>query len=534
MTLGTMSHTWPTEFSSVFKAQDSVHAYFSHAYHEIDNCTVAYSITTPRCWSSCDDPTSALTDYYSLWQCALYPNITNHVRSGTISKANSSYLAKYDLDTSLAKAANVTSMISTCLAGYCDSLGDCKQKYPDSCSATALSINGSMLNGGAMDSCILSICASHPAPVANTDFAGIGILTSYLLQVGIALLSALALSVLTLFIKRSQRQTGAMGQNSTHETTASWTGRDDRYNTLVVNRDDSRTWALYDSILAALVDFLKAQCFVAIASSIAALIVLKCGDTLSMLDKTALMTAGNAGIVPVTFTLYIIAAFNSTRKSWYLYALSFCTWILAIGAALSLQISYNQVEREWAGDTDFLWGDSYSEFPNACAQFAPWGICPNSHIPVLAPRSVYYYASCLPIIFGLTIWQLSTITRVSTFLTSLRVSSSYRYPWMPQAIIHSSATGLFAVPLYFFFKDILSLFATESVGKTWSFGQIIAITAWIPTVTGLVNNYADGVDAAHTKQLPLTYRTMTVSNNDVATPNVSYCVAEKDLEKRFS
>ena len=208
-----MSHAWSGIFDDIFDgildAQDSVQAYFSHDNHlGTPHCTenLPYGTVSPGCPSDCDDPAIVFgnpSHGFLLWHCVLYPNITNHFRQGILSEANSCFLVTNHVDTSLAKAANVTLTISTCLTQYCESLAGCNQEKLHSCSVTALSIDGSMLNIHAMDSCMRSICANHPEPLASSDIAGPGVAASYIVQAGIPLLSALTLFVLVFFLENA-------------------------------------------------------------------------------------------------------------------------------------------------------------------------------------------------------------------------------------------------------------------------------------------------------------------------------------------
>lgn len=510
-----MVRAWPDSLDEVFSVDDSVHAYFS----EFDfnpsrflDCGERYQIFGPRCCCQCDDPRWTFSNYFSLWECALYPNVTNSARLGTLPKNDSILLVNYHADTGLAKAANVTSMITACLVGYCNTLDICKEKNHDACSETALSINGSMLSTAAMDSCLLHICTSHPAPLVNADFVGIGTISSYLLGVGLSLLSAVILTILMVRLKRKTEPANA--EISTATTMAS-PGSHCRRTRFEADFEGKKFTAqrLHDAMVAALVEFLKTQCFLVMASSVAATFWYDTQYT-SFLDDLGLFTVANISIFPVTFTFYILATFNSTRKSRYLYSLSLCTWIFGFYTAFSLQISYEN-ERDASDDDEYLQEDSYDEFPWACHQWTPYNICPTQFpgaiLLDLSLGNSFYGVLCLPVIFGLTIWQLSPIPRIAALLASVRGRNPKNYPWLPPAIMHIVAIGLLGAPLYFSVKDVYSLFQTESVNMTWGFGQIVAIAAYIPFVAGLINNYVDGVGDAHTKQLPRRYGTTAVT-----------------------
>jgi hypothetical protein len=506
-----MPHGWPNAWEGVLDAQDPVQAYFSDRFAGPPDCITRTTggSPSPGCPSDCTDPAKVFGDtgaIYSLWRCVIYPTITDHFRQGTLPEANSSYLETNHVDTSLAKAASVTSVISTCAAAFCEYLPGCKQSTIESCSSAVLSINGSMLNIAAMDTCVQAICANHPQPLANSDIAGIGVLTSYLIQVGVTLLSGIILVILAwVFKSRNDKNITQGGNyiNAANEMSTESQNEDREYN---FRERASKLHRFYDALVVALFEFLGAQCFSSIAISVAALITLNSPTKLDFLDQSALVSAAGVGIIPVTFTLYILATFNPSRRSWYIFTLSLCSWILALSVAFSQQMfNLNRLNQSGVGD-EFL---SSAEYPNACGNVSPHRMC-GLFDPEFKPEYSFYFALCLPIMLGLVIWQLLSIPRffhlcISAVRIDFRRSKTFWY-----VILHLGALGFFAAPFYLFLKTISSLFSNQSVNTNWSFGQILAIAVWIPTVAGFANSWTDGVDAARTKQLPVRYQTIAI------------------------
>ena len=483
-----MSHTWPRVFDGIIDSEDPVTAYFSHQTLGLPDCVspTSYDNVSPGCPSGCVDPVKIFSAYspanatddpiHALWYCALYPNITNNFRLGVLSETNSSFLTASHVDTSLAKAASVTSIIWTYLAAYCESLEGCKQQNPHVCQATTLSINGSMLNTDAIDSCVQSICAKHPG-AANTDVAGIGVLTSYILQAGLTLLSALTLTILSWRLKKS-------------------------------DQTSSRTQRFYDALLATQVDFLKTQCFLSMVISIASLIVLK---SQSPVDQLALRATSIVSIVPVTLNLYILASFNPTRSSWYLYILSQCTLVLGACVVTEPQMT-PLAELAYVDDTYNKNNMINSEYPNACSNSSPIGICFPSrpgpravYLPILIMAVKIIYIVSIPMVLSLAIWQLFSISYISALLS---FNCFNLLPKKALLHLHKIALLFFLALLALFFMAISQLFSAGAVNTNWNFGQIITITVWIPTVAGFINNCMDGVGNAHTKQLPPRYQTI--------------------------
>ena len=502
-------------YETVLTAQDPGQAYFSAqgnlSYNlGLPDCLneTAPGTNSSGCPSDCVDPTTIFTPTYNslnnLYHCAMYTWITRDFRLGSLSETNNTYLAINHVDTSLSHAGAVTSTVSTCLAAYCESLSDCKARHVNPCAASELSINGSVIDSLQTNTCVQAICDSHPQPQANTDIAGIGMLAAYIIQVGLMILSALVLLGLwCAHMKVGQSLYQRQPQDHAYVGVAAES--EDR--PVLPTLNETRipvTKRLEGALLVALVDFLKAQCFLAIAISIAALILVNSQrESLGEINQLALVTASGVCILPTTFNLYLLATFNPTRKSWFLYGLSLWTWVLGYSVALSPQMAalnrLNKVETPYLYD---------SSFPNACGNFSPLNLCGNFVPPNERPEYTFYYTLCLPVMVGLTVWQTTSISRVSTFFEATFPLKPRGYSWLIHGVLHVAALSFFAVPLYLFFQSISQLFQYGSVSTMWGFGQIVAVTVWIPTVAGFVNSYADGVDRAHTKQLPAGHSTV--------------------------
>ena len=443
---------------------------------------------------------------------ALYTNITHDARQGLLPETNSSLLVAHNVNTSLNRAIEVTTIISTCLSTYCETLPKCKNKHPPRCSATVLAINGSMLNAAAMKRCHESICSAHPGQFINTDIAGIGVVSSYIMQVTIVLFCGLALAGSTWFQWQGAKHRSPLSDTiSLHARTA--LPGSDEYRILEKKLKDRYRGPqrLRDIIIVVLVEFLKAQCFFTIAIAVAALVILRSGDSTSLLDRVALRTAGGVGVVPVTANFYLLATFNPSRRSWYLYCLSLSTWTLGFCVTL---ISQRTSSNLWSNGSDRFFVDE--QYPNACGNISPRFICDSALDSSWGSRNEKLYASCIPVMLGLTVWQISSSLCPPSFLALIRFVTTCN-TWSEQSaamrhtIYHISTMILLVPPLYTLIQGIMDLFDGDAVNGTWGFGQIVAVTVWIPTVAGFFNMWVEGVSAAHTEQLPASY--LTIINN---------------------
>ena len=87
-------------------------------------------------------------------------------------------------------------------------------------------------------------------------------------------------------------------------------------------RNSARNHELYESLQQTSVAFIFAQNLLALAISIAALLVLNSPGALGTLDEVALGIASGSVILPTAFGLYMLTSFYPKSQSWYLFILS--------------------------------------------------------------------------------------------------------------------------------------------------------------------------------------------------------------------
>ena len=416
--------------------------------------------------------------------CAYYTDLTSNYRANTTSAANRSCLDNNHVDTSLTTAADVVGTISPCLTGYCEGSSACRAQKPFPCLQTNLVTDGATLNVDSVSSCIKQICASNPVPQADPDIAGIGLITSYILQTGIVFLIALSLLLLAIWPKTRSPPVDSSAQT--------------RYRDEHLNQKSgsarNKTWhnRLSESLHQALIAFLVAQCFLALAMSIAALLNLDSPDSLGPFDQVALGSASGTIIIPTTFGLYILASFYRDSQSWYLFTLSLVAWIL--GYCITLGPQMMELNRLNKDSTSNVFTTS-SQYPQVCNNIAPFKICGNLVQPDLHPEYAFYYTLCMPIMLGLVVWQLSSLPKKigpnGFGETSKRLG---------QLILHLGAIGFFVGPCYVFFQSISDLLSYEAVNMNWDFGQIVAILTTSFSVVELVRTYLETGKHSHVRK----------------------------------
>ena len=410
--------------------------------------------------------------------CAYYTQLTNKYRANTISAADRSCLDDHHIDTSAATAVQVVQTIVPCLTAYCEGSTACKTQEAFPCLQESLVVNGEMLSVDAVDSCIDQICASHPALQANPDIAGIGMISSYIIQLGTALLIALSLLLLSIWPTLRNATMTANPQTLSNEKKL----KPDTESP----RDAPEHHKLYESIKQALGAFLLAQNFLALAISIAALQTLNSRGALGPLDEVALGSASGSVILPTVFGLYTLASFYRRSQTWYLFTLSLLSWVLGLSIALGPQMVRLSAQNRATAPLYAINAQS----PRVCGNVAPGSICADLNQPNLHPEYAFYYTLCTPIMLGLTVWQLSTIQTVSNLLDSI-LPKHFREKWQGLLLLitHVGAIGFFVAPCYFFFKSIADLLSNDAINRNWGFGQIVAVLATVPTVVEFVHTY---------------------------------------------
>lgn len=165
--------------------------------------------------------------------------------------------------------------------------------------------------------------------------------------------------------------------------------------------------------------------------------------------------------------------------------------------------------------------------PNACANISPIFLCDGiSLIPDLKSEYSLCYTLLIPVMLALTIWQLysqmmSSQTGTPQFafqllsrlveLTSKFTSSDIKR-YFCTGVLHVAALGFFAGPFYVFFEGISDLFSYRAVLRNWGFGQIVAITVWLPSLASMVTDIVHGPVVGRTNQAPASIKFVHIVN----------------------
>ena len=421
--------------------------------------------------------------------CAYYTELTNDYCANSLSAANRSCLDDQHLDTSLATATNIVATIVPCLTAYCEGSAACKKQNTFPCLQSSLADNGAVLKINAVTSCMNQICDGHPALQANQDIAGIGMVASYIIQTGIAFSIALALLCLAVRPKARNDRTGSEHQVwSTNDVSKTNAGTDRKY---------LESHKLYESLYMALTAFILSQDFLAFAISIAALQALNTSGDLGSIDEVALGSASGSVLFPTTIGLYTLASFYRESQSWYLFTLTATVWILGFVIVLGPQMVRLSAQNRSAKPLYAITTGS----PRVCGSAPPFRVCGDSAPPNLHPEYAFYYTLCVPVMLGLTIWQLSSLESCAGPLNRF-LPRSFRKKWQNPLLLitHLGAVGFLTAPCYFFFQSISDLLSNDAVNTTWAFGQIVAVLATVPTVIEFLHTHFENMRPSHVRK----------------------------------
>lgn len=281
---------------------------------------------------------------------------------------------------------------------------------------------------------------------------------------------------------------------------------------------------MHTALVAALVDFHKIQCFFASTIQITALIFFQESQSSSAQDITAvrssfrdffdtsvLIVLATSGFIPIVFTLACISRYG--RQSWYLIVLSLVTILLAT-ATLACSYIY---ARDYGIPRDvyfsnmqnlYLYNDNnynnVSTVSTTCNIKGNVGqsifpLCGSSNLEhnTTSPGTVANrwilaaWVNCI-LWFLVCIAQHCYNSHHSTYRSYHQCLSdiSARYPWfkvLSRVFFKRSLwTIIFLLAWSFCFGFQFYLFSAyfehAIISKQWSFGQIIAVTVWIPSL----------------------------------------------------
>ncbi|KAI9672975.1 MAG: hypothetical protein M1817_003139 [Caeruleum heppii] len=485
------------------------------------------------CSEACQDVRQVFGSPQTFQNCLALPTLVNHLASSNASSVDRAIASAYGISRDhLRISGNVVGTVTKCFGNYIDSLPDdlsvngLRKSLPgapipavdtvdtlladkgpdalrDACSpllaASSSTRSFDIRSGSGEDephqrptsTCIRTLCrvATSRATV-NFDIAGIGVYISYFIQAACTLVGWTLLNMWDICLYWLRRQ-------QKDESDRAEAGR---------ARDRSDMLREYqDRLIEALFEFHKAQCFFTLAIQIAALIVIHSNSfeaaTLQDISNNYafLSVLSWGGHVPITFLLLTLRGVG--LDSWYLLSLSTCT----VGVTTATFASTGHVRP--------LSNFKPSQYPD-CAALNPVAFCLHS-----GPTAGRYVANAFSggLVLALSISFLSILIIFRVYADARRLDPS-KWRWavcfrkgpyfdddgklksfkrplstnQPNRSVYVHvpcfvATLLLAFVFGPYLQELRDQWSRTSVKNIsdlsgWSFGQIVAITVWVPSL----------------------------------------------------
>ncbi|KAI4279055.1 MAG: hypothetical protein LQ337_000570 [Flavoplaca oasis] len=395
-----------------------------------------------------------------------------------------------------ASEISTTNALQQCLTDYALSTPESFKYSSTACSGLTPSLCYNHTN----------ICKSVYAPVIE-DIAGVGIYTSYWMQNGIALVAFALLRLFDFWI---------------YYVTIAILGCACGFERAKVRAEIARQSGMshrVPNLISALFEFQKAQCFFMIAVQVAAIIIAKRGGfdatTLQQLSNSysAITLVAICGYLPVTFTL--LNLHGAGQDSWYIVGLSTITVVTAGITAFT-------TKRFVPSSNDMIDLHNVAGSWPSCGNRNPTTFC-LSHNTVdpfnYGGGAKHIFIFCIivlsflvldkfrnsrnPLPVKATTHDTEDLRRITTVAVKQRTASGFstlsRLSVIPiyysnlniktkktmNTVVYGCVWLLF---LFFYCRWIylLSNWINHQSGvigpSTWSFGQIVGITVWVPSL----------------------------------------------------
>ncbi|KAI4112417.1 MAG: hypothetical protein LQ345_006435 [Seirophora villosa] len=456
-----------------------------------------------NCSLACQQASLVFEDTATLHNCLQYPTIASALSRGTVATESVDVAASYGIYAGDADpSSTIRETIQQCLTDYCDSTPGCAESRTSGRDADL----PASVCAGQLCYDHTNICEGVYAPVID-DIAGVGIYTSYWMQNGIALVAFALLRLFDFWI---------------YYVTLALFGCVSGFDKARARAESARQSSLryrLPNLISALFEFQKAQCFFMMAVQVAAIIIVRGGGfeskNLQQLSNSysAITLVAICGYLPIVFTL--LNLHGAGKSSWYILTLSTITVAISGGTAFNTRkfdpnpndmASLRNIAGSWAScgnknPTTFCLGPrtvdpfGYSGgalhifiFCIIILAFLTIDKARTSRLLAVAGDKVQTYRSLHTAIpkssRGRSLTQLTALSRVSTIAVQYTILGDKRKRALSN-ILYGSVWIVFLF-LYCRWIYLLSTWINTSSGvigpSNWSFGQIVGITAWVPSL----------------------------------------------------
>ncbi|KAF3906878.1 hypothetical protein ABW21_db0208095 [Orbilia brochopaga] len=424
------------------------------AYHEILGSALQLGVNYQ--WPSlCQNLDSRYTGIDSDFQyfnvCTIYPNLVEGLANSAWEQSFVDELASYQIRridnyrevSEQITADNVQFLLETCNNINCNNALSTENNR--SCSKTLLQPNNaSTIDLDGADSCMSAICTNlEPYVRDDPDIGGVGVFISYILQIFLVLL--MTIYVLFKFILHERR---------------------------VVPSDIHTPFAGSFAFPESLQEFQKLQSWFIGSLVIAAFI--RQYQEITNISVTDFLFLGGISLNGVVLICYMnVALLLLGRKSWYVYGLSCITF--AMCSAFIIYANWKRVERVDHVLPALLFCQKQLAFLQYSDEITRW----VRLVSQLPPWVIYMaWGFCAAVQLVCLCWMLELEKKIPrSFRTWLEKRSGQISLWIFIIFVMLCFLAIFGLQLVMLYN-----FWGIVDPHQWSFGQIIAVTIWLPLV----------------------------------------------------
>ncbi|KAJ6255905.1 hypothetical protein Dda_9364 [Drechslerella dactyloides] len=424
------------------------------SYHEILGSTLQLGVDYqwPGPCQNLGARYSGLTSDFRFFNvCTIYPNLVQGLDRGEFDQSFVNELSSYQIQR-ITNAPQVSAQITTdsvqFLLNTCNNI-KCNNKLSAgnnrSCSAELLNPNnGNTLSLDGTYSCMAAICTNlEPYVKDDPDIGGVGVFISYILQILLVLL--MTVYVLFKFILHERR---------------------------VIPADIHSPFAGSIAFPESLGEFQKLQSWFIGSLVIAAFI--RQTQEITNISVTDFLFLGGISLNGVVLICYMnVALLLLGRKSWYVYGLSCVTFVMC--SAFIIYANWKRVERVDHVLPTLLFCQRQLAFLQYSDEITSW-VRLVSRLP---PWVIYMaWGFCAAVQLACFFWMLEFEKKIPhSFKRWIERRSGQIMLWIFIIFIMLCFLAIFGLQLVMLYN-----FWGIVDPNQWSFGQIIAVTIWLPLI----------------------------------------------------
>lgn len=472
-----------------------------------------------NCYSVCFDPTTLFLPF-NLQACLILGSAAMLIKNGTLS-FNESNIENVKADNwlnighiSTWDGAKIMQDVVEC------AVASCTQSNISTCSDKALGLDSIEVTADNLQAIYdgLGALCDNVGLRVNSDIAGPGVMTSYLLQICAAILFWLIIKVLTSWVRimawpflACAAREPPPGFDPNLAYPPPYEKEQGRTKSALIRATSiqhrlSRT-RLHAATVSTLIEFQEVQAFFIGAVQIATLATFKpSGSSQSdanfansfgeaILDSQLVQALAINGVLPILLIQCILQQYG--MRWWYTFTLLWVTIILALAVLIRKNLLVSSFDVLWQALSNSNPVDACGHMANPMVYCNTYGYFDGNYAEGGLGMVIIIYCSILLLTLDFFApiaknWRLARI--ISTRLTMGTLASPYSqvYSKMWNAgryIVHVVKFlleyGLAGTVVYYLMNLTATAFTmtngTNTWG-TWSFGQLIAVLVWVPTL----------------------------------------------------